>query len=365
MDTYIKSIKWSAPSNIALVKYWGKKSGQIPCNPSISFTLQEAKTLMDFSWQEKNQEQEAKSSEISLDFYFENQKNQKFEKRIADYLQSLLPEWKTLAKYHLVMKAHNTFAHSAGIASSASSMAALGLHLACLKEWEKNPTDNIDGSAFLKRPDFLAQASDLARRASGSACRSLFSQCALWGELGDVAGSDWRRAIPLEINPLFKNYGDAILMVDSSPKEVSSSQGHKLMHDHPYKDVRYAYATQNCQGMQKILKNGDQEHFREIVESEALGLHALMMSGRQSYFLLHPNTLEIISRLKKFRKERHLSWSFTLDAGPNIHLLYPLDDKKLLVAFIQEDLADVLENKAWLDDRIGLGPEFLRPTLHD
>lgn len=126
-------ITHKSPSNIALIKYWGKHGVQLPNNPSLSFTLSTAFTETTLEYNTKK-ESESKST-ISLEFWFENEKNEKFEQKIRKFLESLLPTQPFLGFVHLKIYSQNSFPHSAGIASSASSMAALAL---CLCDLEKN-----------------------------------------------------------------------------------------------------------------------------------------------------------------------------------------------------------------------------------
>ena len=121
-------ITFRSPSNLAIVKYWGKYGRQLPRNASISFTLNDAYSETSLEYKEKEDD-----SEITLDFYFEGKQNDAFGKRILKFLNSVSDELPFLREYHLTIHSYNSFPHSAGIASSASSMSALALCL-CRKE---------------------------------------------------------------------------------------------------------------------------------------------------------------------------------------------------------------------------------------
>ncbi|NJK97768.1 MAG: hypothetical protein HC905_25215 [Bacteroidales bacterium] len=114
------------------------------------------------------------------------------------------------------------------------------------------------------------------------------------------------------------------------------------------------------QQLLQALKTGDMEQFISIAESEALGLHALMMLSESNYILIKPNTLEIIERVQRFRDETKLPVCFTLDAGPNIHLLYPDEYREEVQGFIRDELLQFCEHKQWIHDRIGQGPVQVR-----
>ena len=256
-----------------------------------------------------------------------------------------------IERYNFRIRSRNSFPHSAGIASSASSFGALAL---CIAELHyailgKEP-DN---------PDLWRKASELARLGSGSACRSIYPGFSIWGKAPLFESCSDEYAIPIYegINPVFYGLRDAILIVDSGKKEVSSSTGHALMNEHVYQSARITQAHQNLHELYLALLTGNKENFIEVVEAEALSLHALMMTSYPSYTLLKPNTLEIISLIRHFRQKNAIPVCFTLDAGPNIHLLYFKKNEQEVKAFIEEELAEFCENRMWIDDRIGKGPE--------
>ena len=105
-----------------------------------------------------------------------------------------------------------------------------------------------------------------------------------------------------------------------------------------------------------ILKSGDVEAFGSIAEKEALTLHALMMTSNPPYLLMRPNTLQIIEKVQQFRKDTQQPLYFTLDAGPNIHLLYPDESKLAVQSFIHNELKSLCEDGMMLSDRVGDGP---------
>lgn len=321
-----------SPSNIAFIKYWGKYGRQYPTNPSISMTLKNCKTIMDLEYTfEKS----------GVELFFEDELNEKFSLRIEKYLcsiEDILPEAKDLG---LKIKSTNTFPHSAGIASSASAMSALGFAL------DKICTEN---------KSIPHRASQLARLASGSASRSLMGPYAIWGEHDLIPGSSNDYALEAtDIHENFLNMNDSILLIDKGEKSVSSSAGHALMNSHPYKEARVSQANENFRVMMNALATGDYDSFGNVLENEALSLHALMLTSDPSYILLKPLSLEFIQRLKFFRKEMPVY--FTIDAGPNIHVIYPDSIKDAVVEFIE---AFTKEHKIdAIHDSIGTGAKVL------
>lgn len=339
-------VSWRSPSNIALIKYWGKHGNQLPRNPSLSFTLTNAYTETTILYKRRDNP----GQEVSLAFKFEGQENTSFEDRLKSYLEKRAIELPFIKQLDLEVFSRNSFPHSAGIASSASAMSAMALCLCSIE-------DQLFGT-LKDDSTFEQKASVLARLGSGSASRSIYSYAAIWGKTGLVHGASDEYAVPFgqNLHEVFKTYQDAILIVDQEPKKVSSSHGHKLMEGHPFANVRYEEARRHLNELGNVMKTGDLSRFNTLVEMEAMQLHALMMCSSPGYLLLRPNTLKIIELIKEFRKTTNAPVCYTLDAGPNIHLLYPAEEKSKVSAFIQQVLTPYCHQGRWIDDRVGEGP---------
>ena len=350
-ETPIKgSCRWESPSNIALVKYWGKKHEQLPRNPSISFTLHQARTRTHLEWELLDKR--ARRDEVEFRFLFHGAPKPDFSTRIQKFLNRLAVEIPALLNYRLQISSENTFPHSSGIASSASAMSALATAIVDM-------TSQIGGEGSIannQNSDVLQRISYLSRLGSGSACRSIFPQAALWGQYHFENSSD-EYAIGLEhiLHPDFHRYRDAILLVDQGKKKVSSSAGHQLMDHNPYAEVRYDQARSNTQKLLEILQTGALDDFTVLVEAEAMSLHALMMASSPGYILMHPNTIEIIHLIREYRRSTGIPVCFTLDAGPNVHLLYPDGARDAVQEFIQTQLLPYCTDEQWIDDRMGSG----------
>src|SRR5690554_6842706 len=323
---------WISPSNIALVKYWGKKHEQLPCNPSISFTLNHAHTRTQLSWELLTT---PRREHVAFEFTFHGQRKPEFEQRIQRYLDRMSSEIPELSNYQLHIDSENTFPHSSGIASSASAMSALSAALVDMDH-------QIKGRPITQPPyktDLGRRISYLSRLGSGSACRSIFPQAALWGKCSfDSSSDEYAVGLKAQLHPVFQQFGDAILLVDQGKKKVSSSAGHQLMENNPFADVRYDQARSNTEKLLNILQTGALDEFTTLVEAEALSLHALMMASTPGYILMHPYTIEVIHHIRGFRQSTGIPVCFTLDAGPNVHLLYPHADRKKVIEFIQSQL---------------------------
>ena len=339
-------VTYRSPSNIALVKYWGKKEHQIPANPSISFTLDTCATTTTVTYKKLD----SKTSNFSFDLLFEGKPKEDFKPKIGLFLKRTEPYLPFLKDYHFTIETSNSFPHSSGIASSASGMSALAL---CLMELERELNPAMDADYFKKKASFLA------RLGSGSACRSIEGDLMQWGAHKDTLNSSDLFAIkyPYKVHPVFKNYQDTILLVDKGSKQVSSSLGHNLMHDHPFAENRFDQAHKNLSKLKSIFEQGNLLHFIKIVESEALTLHAMMMTSMPYFMLMKPNTLEIINKIWSFRATSKTHVCFTLDAGANVHILYPESEKEKVYQFISNELVAYCENGQYICDQIGNGAQ--------
>ncbi len=342
------SITFKAPSNIALVKYWGKEAIQVPKNPSISFTLDACFTITTLTFELKS----TKSDTFDFDVFFENKKEESFKPKITTFFNRIEQYLPFLKEYKFVIKTRNSFPHSSGIASSASGMAALSL---CLMQMEKELSTNLSQVYFNKKASFLA------RLGSGSACRSINGKVVVWGKHVVIDSSSNYMGIefPYPIHKNFKNYHDTILLVDKGQKQVSSTVGHNLMNNHPFAESRFKQANENLDKMSVILQNGNLKQFIELVESEALTLHAMMMTSTPYFILMKSNTLKIIEKIWAFRKQTNATICFTLDAGANVHVLYPENEKEQINNFIVNELIEHCQNNQYICDRIGSGAKLI------
>jgi len=340
-------VAWKSPSNIALVKYWGKKDIQIPCNPSVSFTLNTSVTETSLEFEPNT------SGGVSVEFYLDKTRNEKFETKILSFLEAMVPYFPFIKQLKFKAFSSNTFPHSAGIASSASGMSALALCLCSIEKQYFNSlsTDN----------EFYEKASYIARLGSGSACRSLYGGVVSWGEIAGVnnTSNEFGTCLNDNIHPDFLTFKDSILIVDAGQKKVSSRVGHGLMNTNPFSNERFKQANTNIATLLKAMKENDMETFMSITESEALTLHAMMMTSMPYFLLMKPNTISLIEKIWDYRQQTGHPVCFTLDAGPNIHLLYPERIEKEVNSFIESDLTLFLHDSCWLKDSVGKGPQML------
>jgi len=343
------TVGWKSPSNIALIKYWGKYGKQLPLNPSISFTLSQAYTQTIIEYKKKKSD----DGKISLDFYFEGKLKPDFARRINKFFNNIVSIFPFLTQLKFEINSDNSFPHSSGIASSASSMSSLAL---CLCSIERDLFD-----LKLSEEEFFKKASFVARIGSGSASRSIYPKAALWGKTEGIDNSSDFYTIPIKkiLHDNFRKFHDDILIVSKDAKSISSSDGHSIMSDHRFKDGRILQANKRLHFLIKALKKGNLEKFGKIVENEAFTLHGLMMSSNPSYILMEPNTIQIIKLIRAFRKNTKTPVYFSLDAGPNVHVLYPDFAAKKVEEFIDSKLVKYCKDKEYIRDYMGSGPKEL------
>lgn len=338
---------WESPSNIALVKYWGKYGSQLPRNPSVSFTLSTAATRTFVTWK-KNESH----NKIEVYFHFEGKQNKAFQSRIEKFLDKIIDNhFPHLQNGIFHIETSNSFPHSSGIASSASAMSALAL---CLCDLE-----NVLSGNSVYTETFYRKSSVIARLGSGSACRSVYPLMAVWGYDPTLLESseEWATEIGPEIHPVFHTFHDDILIISPKEKSVSSTAGHQLMENNPYAPARYAQARLRLTALLTALREGDLTIFGKITEEEALTLHALMMCSDPAYILMEEGSLSVIKKIQQFRKDTGIPIWFTLDAGPNVHVLYPNDVEAKVSNFIINELKPYCHEGKIIRDKVGTGPK--------
>lgn len=341
------SITVSAPSNIALVKYWGKSKGQLPKNASISFTLSHCVTKTTLSYTPLTIAKRVAGPEFEV--FVDGESKPEFAPKIATFFERITPYMPWINSFQWRIDTKNTFPHGSGIASSASGFAALAGALMHLEAGWSGQSQNQE--------QWTDKTSFLARLGSGSAARSVIGPLMYWGQHPALPQSNdlYAHALSQDIDPIFLDYKDTILLVDQAEKEVSSTVGHNLMHDHPFAEQRFEQAQDNLGRLLDILSSGDLDGFCNLVETEALTLHAMMMTSNPSYVLMKPNTLSIIDKVRTFRRTTNVPICFTLDAGANVHLLYPAKFAQQVMPWIRQELSPLCQGGQFIEDQVGQG----------
>ena len=282
---------------------------------------------------------------FSVQTFLSGNEEKKFAEKIEKYFRNIeefLP-WILKGKY--VIKTENTFPHSSGIASSASGFGAIAK---CLMELDQQFSGLQDSDFKLRKASFLA------RLGSGSACRSLYDGLVVWGATKEVEDSSDLYALQYpndQIHEIFKHFNDWVLLIHEGEKSVSSTVGHSLMNTNPYAERRFQEAHENFAVLKEILKTGDMQNFIKLVEHEALTLHAMMMMSEPAFILMKTGTLAVINKIWDYRKETGLPLFFTLDAGANVHLLFPANSKEAIIKeFIVKELLQFSQNNGVVKD---------------
>ena len=206
MNLEKSQVTWQSPSNIALIKYWGKKENQIPLNPSISFTLNKCNTVTTIEFED--------SVKFDYDFYFHNKKKPEFIPKLDTFFTRIIEFLPSLNKLSLKINSKNSFPHSSGIASSASAFSSLAL---CLTEIESK------FSSLINEDNFFEKASFISRLGSGSASRSIFGELSCWGKTKLYEkSSDFHAMAVQNSNSSFPKFCDTVLIVDCGTKKAVS-----------------------------------------------------------------------------------------------------------------------------------------------
>lgn len=279
-----------APANIAFIKYWGKKDPalRLPLNPSISMNLSSCITTT--------------TVEFSKDFPQDSVSEGFDKKRILEHVDRFRKIAKSNVRVNVTTK--NSFPKSAGVASSASGFAALTVAVAAVLGLKLSENE----------------LSALARMGSGSACRSIPDGFVKWE--GEFAYSLY----PEE----YWDMRDIIVIVDTNTKKISSSEGHENVHTSPFFEKRLQALPARIARLEKALKDKNFREFGEVIEEECLDMHHVMQTQEPPLYYWNEETKEIMEKIKK----REIPAYFTIDAGPNVHVICEAkDEKKVLEMF--------------------------------
>ncbi len=280
-----------APSNIAFIKYWGKidENLRIPTNGSISMNLSNllTTTTVEFS---KDFE---KDSVIIDGNTIKNETN-----RVITHLDRIRKMAQINMKARVLSK--NNFPSSTGLSSSASGFAALTV------------AASKAGGLNLKEKEL----SILARIASGSACRSIPSGFVEWSP-GTTNDTSYAVSI---FPPDWWNIVDIVAVISNNKKEYSTSDGQKLASSSPFFDLRLQNIGKKLREIKEFIKQKNFIKFGEMVEKEALEMHAVMLTSNPSLIYWQPETLRLMKLIQAW-KEEGLSVYFTINTGQDIHLI--------------------------------------------
>ncbi|MGZ3690577.1 MAG: diphosphomevalonate/mevalonate 3,5-bisphosphate decarboxylase family protein [Pseudobdellovibrio sp.] len=297
-------IESSAPSNIALIKYMGKTDtkNNKPTNSSFSFCLGKLRTFVRIRKNETLTEDKW-APYIRTDL----RPIELSEKGLSKYLahfQLLKKEFKLDGFYEI--ESANNFPSDCGLASSASSYAALTLaaHEVMLKAG--------DGRMGY-RPKELAK---LSQKGSGSSCRSFFSPWSLWHSEGAEA-----------IQIPYADLKHQVLLCDESIKKVSSSEAHVRVLTSDLFEGRVKRAEERLQKLINAFRGENWKTVYELCWNEFWDMHTLFHTSSPSFMYMNERTMKVLTMLHNTWAEEGDGPLITMDAGSNVHLLFRADQQ--------------------------------------
>ncbi len=282
-----------AHANIAFIKYWGNQNQnlRLPENSSLSMNLDGLYTETTVIWDDKqhrnqlilNDEAQSGQALVRVDKHL---------RRLAEYIPGL-PQ-------HATVISMNNFPMGAGIASSASSFAAL--------------TVAAMSAAGIDLPE--KDLSALARLGSGSASRSIPTGFVEWHK-GESHETSYAESIA---NPDYWDLVDVIVVVSDSHKKIGSTEGHQSANTSDLQAGRLTRVENRLGRCKEALLNRDFYTFAEVVEEDSNLMHSVMMTSKPPLFYWQPASLAIMHSVRQWRDDG-LQVCYTLDAGPNVHCI--------------------------------------------
>jgi len=283
----------SAP-NIAFIKYWGNRDQhlRLPANGSISMNLGglESHTQVTF-------DPALRADRLVLNgLEFNGQPLQ----RVSAFLE--IVRGMSGTSTFVRVDSSNNFPTGTGIASSASGFAALSLAAAAAA-----------GLTLDQR-----QLSRLARRGSGSACRSIPGGFVEW-----FAGENDETSFAQSIAP-HEHWAlnDCVAIVSREHKPVGSGEGHTLADTSPFQKVRVDDAPRRLDICRRAILERDFEALAEIAELDSNLMHVAIMTSSPPVLYWQPATVGVMRAVQEWRKKGTPVF-FTIDAGPNVHVICP------------------------------------------
>jgi diphosphomevalonate decarboxylase len=286
-----------ACANIAFIKYWGNRNHELrlPANGSLSMNLDGLHTTTTVRFDTR-----LKADRLTLDAH---PVNGPALARVSTHLDHVRRLAGSETRAEVVSE--NNFPMGAGIASSASAFAALTV-AAC-------------AAAGLTPSE--RELTTLARLGSGSASRSVPGGFVEWYASEDHETSYAESIAPPEHWALI----DLVAIVSEEHKAVGSTGGHRLAETSPLQGARVEDAPRRLKACREALLKRDFEAFTQAVEDDVLQMHAVMMTSHPALFYWQPDTLRVMQAVRQWREDGH-AVCFTIDAGPNVHILCPADE---------------------------------------
>lgn len=298
------------PSNIALIKYMGKKDthNNIPSNDSISWTLNHLKTTVQLT---ENSKDEDRWQLLPGPFPFEMSETGR--KKFLNHLARMKEHFGLKQSFDI--SSSNNFPADCGIASSASSFAALTE--ACAQAFSE-----LTGMELS-----IKDKAKLSSLGSGSSCRSFFSGLVLWNDEGvQPIESPWSQLLHM------------VVIVGGGAKKVSSSEAHKRVESSALFEHRSERSQTRLKNLMTSMQQNNWSNLYEIVWSEFWDMHALFETSHPAFGYFQADSIEVLNHCRHFWSQESDGPLVTMDAGPNIHLLWRPDQSELALKFYKSFL---------------------------
>jgi diphosphomevalonate decarboxylase len=283
-----------ASPNIAFIKYWGNcdPNSRIPANGSISMNLEGLFTRTQVSF----------DPDLSADEFVLDRKpvSGPALQRVKDFLDHV----RRLAGFNQFSRvvSQNNFPMGAGLASSASAFAALALSASKAAGLDLSERD----------------LSRLARLGSGSACRSIPGGFVEW-QVSQCDDASYATSIA---PPDHWDLIDCIALISGAQKTIGSTEGHALAFTSPLQGARVADSNRRLELCRMAIRERNFSIFAEVVELDSNLMHAVMMTSTPPLFYWQPATVEILRLIPEWRRSG-IPVCYTVDAGPNVHVICP------------------------------------------
>jgi len=303
-----KSVTAKAHTNIALVKYWGKKDTtlMLPQNGSISLTLDHFYTETRVQFQDQ-----LTADQVTFDGQLLSAPKAA---RITQFLD--LIRQRSGQRAFANVQTTNHVPTAAGLASSASGFAALAAASSRAAGMNLTPTE----------------LSRLARRGSGSATRSIFGGFVEWHAGHDDASS---YAEPLQ-DPVDWDIQMIAVVLQATKKPISSTAGMaRVVATSPYYSAWVQTATQDLERMRQAIDQRDLTAVGQIAETNAMRMHALNLSAEPTFNYFTADTLTAIKAVQDLRANG-VNCYYTLDAGPNVKIICARQDTAVIKTALQQ-----------------------------
>lgn len=320
-----------SPANIAFIKYWGKSNPKtrVPQNNSISMCLSDLFSVCTVEFDEKYDKDK-------VQFLNEKVVKDREIKRIIKVLDRVRE--KACVSHKAKVATKNNFPKATGIASSASGLSSVTMAAATAVGLELDKKE----------------MSKLARLASGTACRSIPDGFAEWKKGTSPKNSYAEQIYP----PEYWEIVDVVAIVTKKMKKISSTKGHHLADTSPFYKKRIEEIPEKIKKIKSAMKKKDFSEFGQIIEKEALNMHAICMTSQPPILYWEGATMTIMRKVQQWRSQG-LPVYFTIDAGPTVHVICEKKNSEK----IQEKLKEIKGIDRISINRPGKGARLLNEHL--